>query len=183
MQETLLNYFENHPQYAVLLSLALSILVAVLGVVPSVFITAVNILFFGFWNGTLLSLAGEAAGAAVAFYLYRVGFRQSAGKKLAKFPKLLTLVQAPDRTAFYLIFTLRLLPFVPSGLITFAAAIGKVTFLTFLISSTLGKIPALLIEASAVYGTTQVHWQVKLMLLAVALVLLLLFYRNHQSKK
>lgn len=176
MEDTLLQFFEKYPQAAVLLSLALSIVVAILGVVPSVFITAANILFFGFWNGTLLSLAGEAAGAAVAFYLYRVGFKQRAGKKLSQYPRLQQLVQAPNREAFYLIFSLRLLPFVPSGLITFAAAIGKVSFFTFLMASTLGKIPALFIEASAVYGSTAMGWQGKLLLGVAATTLLVWFF-------
>lgn len=183
MQETLLQFFEKYPQFAVLLSLALSIVVAILGVVPSVIITAANILFFGFWQGALLSLAGEAAGAALAFSLYRVGFRNAADKKLERFPKVQQLVQSANQPAFYLIFTLRLLPFVPSGLVTFAAAIGKVSFFTFLLASTLGKIPALFIEASAVYGSTQLGWQGKVLVTIVAVVLILMFYLQRKATR
>ena len=178
MQDALLHFFEKYPQLAVLLSLALSILVAILGVVPSVFITAANILFFGCWNGTLLSVAGEAAGAAIAFLLYRAGFKKIATKKLLQYPKIQQLVQASNKKAFYTVFSLRLLPFVPSGLITFGAAVGRIPFLFFLIASTLGKIPALLLEAYAVYEITAFGSQGKVLLAVIATGLLIWIFRK-----
>ncbi len=165
---SLLELFKEHQQLAIIISIGISILIAILGVIPSVFITAANILFFGFWNGALISFVGEAAGAAVAFILYRRGFKRSVIKGLEKYPKLKQLVNAEGKEAFYLVFALRLIPFVPSGLITFAAAIGKVRFLTFVLASSLGKLPALFIEAYSVYKVTEFGWQGKLILLIVA---------------
>ena len=159
-------------------SIALSILIAIVGVVPSVFITAANILFFGFWPGTLLSLLGEAAGAAVAFAIYRAGFKNISEDKLQRFPRLKQLVTTPASKAAYVIFSLRLLPFVPSGLVTFAAAIGKISFVGFVLASSLGKIPALLIEAYAVKEVTSFGWQGKLILAVVATALLIWIFRK-----
>lgn len=172
MQEALLHYFKEYPQLAILISLGISIGIAVLGIVPSVFITAANILFFGFINGTLISFLGEAVGAAIAFLLYRKGFKKITTQKLQKYPALNRLMNAENKKAFSLIFSLRLIPFVPSGLITFAAAIGKVSFVVFLIASSLGKIPALLMEAGSVYEVTKFGWQGKLILVLVAAGLL-----------
>ena len=172
MQEALLHYFKEYPQLAILISLGISIGIAVLGIVPSVFITAANILFFGFINGTLISFLGEAAGAAIAFLLYRKGFKKITAQKLQQYPALNRLMNAENQQAFSLIFSLRLIPFVPSGLITFAAAIGKVSFIVFLIASSLGKIPALLMEAGTVYGVTKFGWQGKILLAIIAIGLL-----------
>ena len=172
MQESLLHYFKEYPQLAILISLGISILIAVLGVVPSVFITAANILFFGFINGTLISFLGEAFGAAIAFLLYRKGFKKITAQQLQKYPALNRLMNAENKKAFSLIFSLRLIPFVPSGLITFAAAIGKVSFIVFLIASSLGKIPALLMEAWSVYEVTKFGWQGKILLAIIAVALL-----------
>lgn len=174
MQQQIIQLFEQHPQLAIVISLAASMLVAVIGVLPSVFITAANILFFGFWQGTLLSFAGEALGAALAFLLYRKGFKKVSQKGLDKYPKIKALVDADGKKAFGLIFSFRLLPFVPSGLVTFAAAIGKVGLLLFVVASSLGKIPALLIEAYSVYQVTEFGWQGKL-ILAVAAIGLIYF--------
>src|SRR6187402_2264908 len=94
LEETILQLFNEHPNLAVVLSLSVSVVVAILGLVPSVFITAANILFFGFWPGTLISFAGEAAGALVAFWLYRAGFKKTSLKGLQKYPSLHRLILA-----------------------------------------------------------------------------------------
>ena len=122
-----------------LLSICVSIVIAVLGVLPSVFITAANIIFFGFWQGTLISFIGEAVGAGVAFLLYRKGFKKVTQESLKKHPRLNRLAAAEGKEAALLVFTLRLIPFVPSGLITFAAAVGNIGFILFLMASSLGK--------------------------------------------
>lgn len=172
MQESLLQLFKENSQLAVLISIGISILIAVLGIVPSVFITAANILFFGFWNGTLISFLGEALGAGIAFLLYREGFKKTAEKGLQKYPKVKRLMEAKNKEAFYLIFSLRLIPFVPSGLITFAAAIGTSGFGVFLLASSLGKIPALLMEAYSVHEVARFGWQGKIILAIVAITLI-----------
>jgi uncharacterized membrane protein YdjX (TVP38/TMEM64 family) len=157
--------------------------IAVLGLVPSVFITAANILFFGFWEGTLISFLSEALGAIVAFFLYRKGFKKTAHEKLKKFPRLERLIDSEGRTAFLLIISLRLIPFVPSGLVTFAAAIGKVSAITFLLASSIGKAPALLIEAYSVYQVTEFGWQGKLILIITSVLILYYGIRSTKNKR
>jgi len=171
VKESLLQLFGEHPQLAVAISLLASIVIAVAGILPSVFITAANILFFGFWPGLLLSFAGEALGAIVAFMLYRKGLKKGFAPKLDAYPRAKPLVEAEGREAFSLIFSLRLLPFVPSGLITFAAAVGRVTAGLFFIASSLGKIPALFLEAVSVYGFTRFGLGIKILLAGAGLAI------------
>jgi len=182
LQEYLLQLFKDYPHLAILISLCVSIFIAVIGVLPSVFITAANILFFGFWNGTMLSFIGEALGAGIAFLLYRKGFKKITEKGLNKYPAVQKLINAGNKEAFYLVFSLRLIPFVPSGLITFAAAIGKVSFVVFLIASSLGKLPALLMEAYAVLEVTKFGWQGKLILVLVAVAILYWLIKKRTMK-
>ena len=181
MQEGLIQALRDHQQWAILISLCASILVAIVGVIPSVFITGANILFFGFWTGTLISFLGEAAGAAVAYLLYRKGFKRSASGSLHKYPKIARLVGAEGARAFGLILSLRLLPFMPSGLVTFAAAIGKVSLPLFFVASSLGKIPALLIEAGAVYGAGKASIGLQLLLAGLAILLLYFTFRKAKA--
>ena len=178
MVNNLLQFFREYHDFAIVISICISIIIAVLGVVPSFFITAANILFFGFWNGMFVSFLGEASGAAIAFLLYRKGFKKIVEKGLDKYPKLKRLINAQDKEAFYLIFSLRLMPFVPSGFITFAAAVGKISFLIFIIASSLGKLPALLIEAYSVYEITKFGWQGKLILAVIAVALLYWLFKK-----
>ena len=181
METGILNLFHQHPELALAISLGVSILIAVLGVVPSFFITAANIAFFGFWKGTLISFLGEALGAAIAFVLYRKGFKKMSQPQLEKHPRVKRLIEAEGKEAFLLILSLRLIPFVPSGLVTFVAAIGRVSLLTFLIASSLGKAPALLLEAYSVYQVTQFGWQGKLILGIVAVFILYQFFRRKKQ--
>jgi uncharacterized membrane protein YdjX (TVP38/TMEM64 family) len=179
--EQLIQLFRDNPQAAIGISLGLSILVAVLGLVPSFFITGANILFFGFWNGLLVSLLGEAIGAVVAFWLYRKGFKKSTEKTFNKYPRLKKLTDTDGRQAFLLVIGLRLLPFVPSGLVTFAAAVGSMALWSFAVASTFGKIPALFMEAYAVYEVTRFGWQGKLILCLAAVTILYMVLRKKKS--
>ncbi|HQW93534.1 MAG: TVP38/TMEM64 family protein [Chitinophagaceae bacterium] len=172
MVDSLLRLFNDHPQLAIIISIVVSIGVALSGVLPSFFITAANIMFFGFWNGAIISFLGEAVGAGITFILYRRGFKKGVEKRLDQYPKLKRLVNAEGTDAFFGVFSLRLIPFVPSGLITFAAAVGKITFTVFIIASSLGKIPALLMEAYAVYEVTAFNWPGKIILVIIAGALL-----------
>ncbi len=181
MEQTIIHFFIEYESYAFLISILLNIGVAVLGIVPSVFITGANLFFFGFLGGTLLSFLGEAIGAIIAFYLYRKGLRGASQTILNKYPKAQKLLGAEGKDAFYLILSLRLLPFLPSGLITFASAIGKVSWLTFSMASLLGKIPALLIEAYSVYQVTRFDWQGKILLALAAVYFLYLVWRKNKK--
>lgn len=180
-QQTLEDLFAQHASWAWVLSLLISIAVAIAGVVPSIFITAANLYFFGFWQGTLISMAGESLGAAISFLLYRYWFRTRMQTSLSHFPKVARLTQASGKGGAWLVIGLRLLPMVPSGLVTFAAAIGQLGFVTFVVASTVGKIPALLIEATLAAGLLQTSWpwQLAMAVAGMVLVVALLIRRNN----
>lgn len=181
MEEQLIRVFREYPQLALLISLAVSIVVAILGLLPSFFITAANILFFGFWQGTLVSFAGEALGAAAAFLLYRKGFQKQSQQGLQRFPKVQRLMAARGSAAFWMILSFRLIPFIPSGLVTFAAAVGQVSFPLFLLASSVGKLPALLMEAYSVNAVIDFGWQGKTILVLSALVILYLVIKKKKK--
>ncbi|OIJ18906.1 hypothetical protein BKP45_15380 [Anaerobacillus alkalidiazotrophicus] len=183
MEESLLELFEQYSSYAIVLSILISIIVAIFGVIPSFFVTGANIIFFGFWQGTFISFLGESIGAIIAFQLYRKGFRKFSIKTLENYPKAKKLLWKEGKEAFYFILSLRLLPFVPSGLVTFLSSIGKVSFLIFAIASTIGKIPALLIESYSVYQVTQWTWQGKVILIGVGIYLFILAIKNSKKSR
>lgn len=173
MKTSLFQLFSQHPDAAFFVSILVSIVIAILGVVPSVFVTAANILFFGFYKGVLVSFLGEALGAVISFFLYRYGFKNSMQSTLQSHPRVLKLAEAKGGHAFGLIFSMRLLPFIPSGLITFAAAVGEVSAAVFTAASSLGKLPALFLEAYSVNEVTRFTWQGKMILIFVALMILI----------
>ncbi|HWO97459.1 MAG TPA: VTT domain-containing protein [Bacillus sp. (in: firmicutes)] len=178
MGDLLLEWFKEYNQLAVILSLTLNVVISIFGIIPSAFLTAANLEFFGFSNGILLSFTGEVMGAGAAFYLYRKGFRSVSREKLEKYPKLQKLLSAKGKEAFALIIALRLMPFVPSGFVTFFAAIGSVKAVTFLLANAIGKLPSVLLEAYSIYQVLNWTWQGKVVLLVFSIILLIFIMKK-----
>jgi len=173
--DALLSYLHTIPlSLAVLLSIFINILIAVVGVIPSVFLTAINVTLFGFWGGFYVSFIGEAVGSFVAFLLYRKGFRKFVDHKSKHAPRLQKLLHASPREAFLFVIGLRMMPFVPSGLVTLYASVGTMSFGSFVVASSIGKVPALLMEVSSTYAI--VKWTNAGQFIVFALAIALLFF-------
>jgi uncharacterized membrane protein YdjX (TVP38/TMEM64 family) len=181
-----LEWFQTNPSLAAFISIVLNIFVAITGVLPSSFITVGTVGSLGFNKGIIVLIAGEAAGAIVSFILYRKGIN-----KLATDPninkmqnKLLRRLNNTDGlTAFFIVILLRLIPFVPSGAVTLTAALSKMRLLSFSMASTVGKIPALYIEAYSAFHILNLkpEWQWGLFLLVVILFLLYLLWKKYNT--
>ncbi|KIQ93189.1 TVP38/TMEM64 family inner membrane protein ydjZ [Anoxybacillus thermarum] len=183
MEQQIIALFRTYEPFAFLISIAMNVIISILGVVPSVFLTAANLAVFGFWKGTFLSFIGEAVGAIVSFLLYRKGFRKLSETKWFSYPKVKRLLAAEGKEAFFLVLSLRLLPFVPSGIVTFVAAIGRMSLLLFTAASSLGKLPALLLEAYSVYQVMNWTWQGKVILALISAFLLMFTWKRIAQKK
>ncbi|WP_336990054.1 VTT domain-containing protein [Bacillus infantis] len=168
MQDMIVELFESYVHIALVLSIIINVVISLLGFVPSVFLTAANLAVFGLWGGLAVSFAGEALGASIAFILYRKGFRRLKNMRGFSHPKVQKLLEADGKEAFLLIIALRIFPFMPSGLVTFVASIGSAAFSTFFIASTLGKIPAILIEGLSVYQIINMEWEWKIISILTA---------------
>ena len=151
------------------LSIFVNILIGISGVLPSYFVTGFNLSYFGFWSGLAVSFAGESLGAVTAFVIYRKYFKSSVNQKIEPYPKIVSLVEMTGRDAFMMIIYLRVLPFMPSGLVTLGGAAGRVSLLSFALASSLGKIPAMLIETLTVYQVLEFNLVGKTILLAAGL--------------
>lgn len=132
-----------------------NLLIGAIGFIPSFFITALNISLYGLGAGMLLSMISEVFGVWIGFHLYRFGFSKM--KDEWRQHRLMRYLHSRSASRiFFSIIALRLLPFVPSGLVTAAASATPIRSGAFLMASTIGKIPAVAFEVAAVYGFTQV---------------------------
>lgn len=181
MVHSIQNLFNTYSDFAFIISILINIVVHILGVIPIFFLTAINVKVFGVTGGFICSFIGESLGVGVTFLLYRLGFKKVVTGKLMDHPRLQKLLHVKGRQAFWLIFTLRMVPLLPSSLITFFAALGDVSFYTFFISSSIGKIPILLAEVLAV-GTATNGSYVSRIILGI-LVLGVLFYFSKKKLK
>ncbi|MBS4205051.1 TVP38/TMEM64 family protein [Lederbergia citrea] len=173
MENVSLQWLPQNPVLAVLISLSVNILIAISGILPSAAVTAGNIVFFGFKTGLLISIIGEAAGAIITFIIYRKGLSILISQNQVKNRLLKRLKNTQRLEAVFLVLFLRVLPFVPSGAVTLAAAFSKMGLLSFSIASTLGKIPSLFIEAYSVDRVLKltIEWQIGIVIVLIALVI------------
>ncbi|MFZ5652355.1 MAG: TVP38/TMEM64 family protein [Bacillota bacterium] len=142
---------------AILLSVLLNTVISVMGVIPSVFLTAANILVFGFWGGFLVSWAGEVVGATVSFILYRAGIRSVLKVSPDQWHVIRAISQLPGIKQIYFMTVLRLAPFFPSGVINLFGALTSIPLANFFIATAVGKLPALLLESSFSYNVITIE--------------------------
>ncbi|WP_240542736.1 TVP38/TMEM64 family protein [Exiguobacterium qingdaonense] len=150
----------------IIISVLLNSVIAVAGVLPSAFLTAINVSVLGLVPGILVSIVGEAVGAIISFILYRKALHRYTSPDSGRFQR---LREAGGAEAWFLVLGMRLMPFVPSGLVTLSAAFSRMTLLSFAVASTIGKVPALIIEGIAVTAAIRltVGWQLFLVVLVI----------------
>lgn len=155
--ENIASFLNTLGLFALPASLFISIIIAVSGVIPSIFVTAANVLLFGPVYGFLVSWLGEILGAVISFYLYRAGFKKPFYNLTEKYPRARNILEYEGNKIGLFLFQARLLPFLPSGIVTFAGAVSKVDLKTFFWSTALGKIPSLFIEAFVSYDLININ--------------------------
>ncbi|WDV45161.1 VTT domain-containing protein [Clostridiaceae bacterium M8S5] len=147
----LVEIFQNNSSIAIPISLLINIGIALVGALPSVFVTGANIVFFGSIKGFFISLLGETIGAYITFTIYRLGLKKRINKLTDKNKLLNRLANSEGKKAGLLIFEGRVIPFLPSGLVTLAGSISNVDSLTFTIATFVGKMPSIALEALVSY--------------------------------
>lgn len=137
---------------AVLISISLNILISLLGVIPSVFITAANVLVFGLYKGFMISWLSEVIGALVAILFYRWGIKSVAHISSEQWQLFKTIDALPTSKQIYFLAVLRTAPFIPSGIINLLSALSTITLYVFFVATAIGKFPALMLEVAFSYN-------------------------------
>ena len=168
--DSVLEILGQYREFAIFISIIISIIIALLGVVPSIFVTGANIIFFGPIWGFIISLLGESIGGYISFKVYRLGLKKSITSILGKYRLVDNLVKSKGWKAGVLIFEGRL---IPSGFITLGAALSSVNSFIFVVTTFLGKIPSIALEALVSYEFINTNeGSIKLIITIIALILL-----------
>lgn len=168
------NWLNSFGVGAVLVSLMLNICISVLGVVPSLFLSGANAVVFGIIPGFFISLTGEVLGAGLSFWLYRWGFGKLKVVNQKNWAWLQKINGASRKRRMMILLLARLTPLVPSGVITFAAAISSMRFLDFIWISLAGKAPSIALET--LVGHDLIRINDNLPRLIISLLFMVLIY-------
>ncbi|WP_282139122.1 VTT domain-containing protein [Rossellomorea aquimaris] len=109
-----------------------------------------NLTLIGLETGIVVSILCESLGTIIRFVLYRRGTSSSKLDKVTRNKYFVKLKNAQGNEWIFLLFAFRIVPFIPSSVVTVAAAFSNIHIVAFSIISTIGKIPALLMEAMIV---------------------------------
>ncbi|USK62388.1 TVP38/TMEM64 family protein [Peribacillus asahii] len=183
MEELVLYWFKESGPLSIFVSILLNIIISIFGVIPSIFLTASNITFFGFETGILISYIGECAGAGISFLLYRKGVQYVKNSIPANSRYLNKLTQSKGKEAFLLVVSLRLFPLMPSGLINLGAALSQISTLHFILASAIGKIPAMLIEGYSIKEVLSWEKEGKIFLSIISLLIFFIYWLIKRKRK
>jgi uncharacterized membrane protein YdjX (TVP38/TMEM64 family) len=176
MEEYLLALSHESIAIFIIVSILMNMIIAVSGILPSAFITAANITILGFQGGFFVSVAGEALGAIVAFVLYRKGIKKVNSKVKLENKLLNKLKDTVGWKAVFIVILLRVIPFIPSGVVTLTAAFSRMGLLSYAIASTLGKVPSLIIEAYSIDSFLKLNTQWQIWIIAIILAISFIYF-------
>ncbi|MGL5648497.1 MAG: TVP38/TMEM64 family protein [Clostridium sp.] len=148
----ILKLLNTYQEFAIFISVFISVIIAILGIVPSVFVTGANIVFFGPFLGFLISLLGETVGNYVSFRVYKKGLKKGIEEKFSKYKVLDKIKNSSGNKCALLILEGRIIPFVPSGIVTLAASLSSIDDFRYTLATCIGKIPSIGLEVLVSYG-------------------------------
>jgi uncharacterized membrane protein YdjX (TVP38/TMEM64 family) len=113
--------------------------------VPGSVLTLGTGFLLGVGWGTVVVSIGSTAGAAAAFAVSRVIFRERVRARLAPRPAFRAVDEAIQREGFLIVLLLRLSPLFPYNVLNYALGATGVSFGSYLIASWIGMLPGTLL--------------------------------------
>ncbi|MDU1539023.1 MAG: TVP38/TMEM64 family protein [Paeniclostridium sordellii] len=142
--ESLKKYILSFGVWAPIVSFILMILQSIVAPLPAFLITFANAALFGWVKGAILSWTSAMAGAALCFYIARFLGRDTVEKITSKFA-LDSIDEFFEKYGKHTILIARLLPFISFDIVSYAAGLTSMSFVSFFIATGIGQLPATII--------------------------------------
>ncbi|MBH5318637.1 TVP38/TMEM64 family protein [Paenibacillus sp. GSMTC-2017] len=97
--------------------------------------------------GAVITWAGSSIASILMFLFVRYGYQEWGQRILARNKSISKITVMFERNAFLTILFARMIPFIPSIVVNVYAALSRVSFTSYTIASSLGKIPSMLLFA------------------------------------
>ncbi len=130
--------------YAAIVSFLLMVLQSIVAPLPAFLITFANANLFGWWKGAILSWSSAMVGASLCFCIARILGRDVVEKLTSK-SGLKNIDEFFEKHGKMSILIARLLPFISFDIVSYAAGLTSMSFLSFFIATGIGQLPATIV--------------------------------------
>jgi len=127
--------------------LLLSLLFALVPVIPFGVIGGILGAKYGIIVGSLLNLAGSSLAAVLMLLTVRYLFRRQGRKYLTRFRRVEAFTELYERHPFLSVLAARLIPVMPAPAVNIYSALTRISLPSFAAATFLGKIPVMLVFA------------------------------------
>ncbi len=179
----LANYLQGLGWYGVFISFMLIMVQTYFPFIPFVVLAGANTIVFGYWHGFLLSYLFAVLGAIISFYFNRYFFREWAEKRITKYQGVEVWEQKISEKGFIYILLARLIPILPSGVVNLLAALTKISGISFMMATVIGKFPMVWLESTLGYDLINFHKEHKSLFFLSLLFLILIYIGKKLHKK
>lgn len=181
--EDLAEYLRSFGAMTVFVSTLLMVLQTLFTPLPLFLLAGANGFIFGLWYGVLITLGGSVLGASIAFYLAR-GFGRGLVSRCIKENYMAKVDQMSHSRGPWMVFMARLVPVIPSSIISYVAGLSKMTFRGFFIATAIGKLPEIVIYTALGHGFQQAEGMAtKVTMLLILLTVLAWPFLSKRLKK
>ena len=181
------DFVASYGAYAAVISFLLMIFQSIAAPLPAFLLTFANANLFGWWQGAILSWTSAMAGAAACFYIARILGRDVAEKLTSK-SGLAQIDTFFERYGKNTILICRLLPFISFDIVSYAAGLTSMSFMSFFIATGIGQLPATIVYSyvgGMLTGGAKLFVTALMILFALSALIFMLrkIYMDRQSKK
>ena len=181
------DFVASYGAYATVISFLLMIFQSIAAPLPAFLLTFANANLFGWWQGAILSWTSAMAGAVVCFYIARILGRDVAEKLTSKsgLAQIDTFFEQYGKNT---ILICRLLPFISFDIVSYAAGLTSMSFMSFFIATGIGQLPATIVYSyvgGMLTGGAKLFVTALMILFALSALIFMLrkIYMDRQSKK
>ena len=142
--DSLKEYILSFGVWAPIISFILMILQSIAAPLPAFLITFANAALFGWVKGAILSWSSAMVGAAVCFFIAKYLGRDVVEKLTSKFA-IESVDSYVEKYGKHTILIARLLPFMSFDLVSYAAGLTSMSFISFFVATGIGQLPATIV--------------------------------------
>ncbi|RXI97868.1 TVP38/TMEM64 family protein [Anaerobacillus alkaliphilus] len=182
-QVPLLLWFQQTKESSIFLTMFIGTLFALFPIIPFPIIGGIIGAMYGTFLGGFVTWVASTLASLIMFLFIRYVFQSWGLKIINRYEKLDMITRMFERNAFITILVSRLIPFIPSIIVNAYSAVSRVSFLSYAVASSLGKIPAMLLFAVLGHSLVSSNQEVVIVIGIYALIIVMTIYFYSKWKK